>query len=84
MNLSSMIGDDPKAPEWQYFQQVLREGLYENFVLTRAYIANAQFHLDSLRQTVKDALIGVNDECLKESLLDEIVAIEINLSKALL
>jgi hypothetical protein len=47
------------------------------------YIANAQFHLDSLSQTVNDALISQNDECLKTSLFDDITAIDINLQRAL-
>lgn len=47
------------------------------------YIANAQFHLDCLSQTVNDALISQNDECLKISLFDDITAIDMNLQKAL-
>ena len=47
------------------------------------YISNARFHLDELRRTVQDGLIGPNDDCLRDSLLEDINAIDFNLRKAL-
>lgn len=74
--------------DWAVIDKIFRDSPGQHLVGIDSgpipYIANAQFHLDQLRQTVHDGLIGVNDECLRDSLLEDITAIVINLDKALL
>lgn len=48
-----------------------------------AHIANAQFHLDMLRATIDDGLVGPSDLFLKVSLLQDLEAAQDSLRKAL-